>query len=200
MNSSRPVREPSISSDVGTPAVTATIVALIFFLLLFALGNAFNNGFVSDQTLWIFFSLALGVWLVVFFWSVGWIKKTIHALERVVNLDIDNDKVIGEPGSPALTNYMDQGNTKGGHPKTEFQKWVDGFNSFVDYCYANGTTMITLRREFTDRQIDSYRGYLISWGIGQWKGKNHKDGWEMTMDREAAQKILDRVDWLDRTQ
>jgi hypothetical protein len=199
MNSLKPVREPNLRADVATPAGSATLVAFIVFLIVILISAWANkNKPLSIDA--VFFGALLGliVWLGVYFRDSGWAKRAIYATEQVVKVDIDGDRFIGEPGHPYTYNTYTQ-NNKANREKTIWDNWREGFPKFVQYCYDNGTTVTALRRGgFTDNQIDSYRAYMINMGLAAWKGKSHKEGWELIVDEFTAQEKLDRIDWVEK--
>lgn len=196
LNTIKPVREPSLRSDVITPLAFSSITSFIAFIgIIFFV--RWRNGFVNIDTIFGIGFWGCLIWLAVFFWKSGLLQKTFYMVESVAGIDMNHDGVKGEPGHPAVVNNMKDKRVK---QATEFEKWRDAFYEFVEYCYNEGITTVALRRKFTDKQIDAYWAYMVRMGIGDWKGKSHKEGRILLVEQDEAEEILNRIEWMEQQQ
>lgn len=193
VNSYRPMREPSTKSDVDVPlkaAAGAMVLTMFLFVgIMLYLEQSFNKSMLG---LAIIICSVIGI--VVFFLMTRWSASVIWATERVAQVDMDDDGIIGEPTHPVLVNKNN--NRIRRDPAIE---WRNGFEEYVNHLYTtNGLNHHSAREKFTEKQINAYRDYAINLGIIKWKNpKNHQSGIELVLDQIEAELLLDKTMWVD---
>lgn len=194
VNSWRPVREPSTRSDVDVPLKAASGAMVFIFLLFFGI-MLYTGKPLTRSMLGLGIIICSIVGIGVFFLMMRWSASVVWAIEKVAQVDINNDHTIGEPSRLVPINR--NGNNNRYDPTTEWQK---GFYEYIKHLYSpDGLSHHGARKKFSEQQIMKYRDYALRLGVIKWKNeKNHQNGIELVVsDLSEAEGLADKAMWIE---
>lgn len=193
-----PRRAPSVHSDVVVPLWNAIITAAIWALVPFmALGVvlAYFEAWVPWWKLLGMFCVIVFAVRLLFAWDSEreWVKTTIDKLESFTGLDLPGNDDNGVHGFTK----NDSNSNRARNDAVALKR--ARLREFVEYAHSHATDTPSLRRAFSQSEINEFRNLLIQAGCATWKTQHHNQGWQFTHDLPASLDIVaKRIDFVER--
>lgn len=181
-----PRRAPSVQSDVAVPLLQAVVSAIVVGLLIAGILWLLDmRGDVIGQA---FVIVACSVLVIMWFYRLGWVEKTIERVETLSGVDLNGDGYV--PPHAYTVNAK-----AGKFDPIAFEK--ARLQEFIAYAYAHGTDTPTLRSQFNDKEIARFRVLLMQPNVGcaMWKAGHHNQGWQFTEPLEKTLEIVSGLQW-----
>jgi len=178
----KPIRQPSVASDVAVPFLQAVITALV-------LGTG------AATILWGFWNVRFGqAWyiasacgfVVSWLWRLGAVSETLWVIERALGTDITGDQVIGKPENHDHIIVAGGGATT----LTPIERKRAQFVEFLHGCEAD-TSMRRWEPVLGRERYVEFRDALIHGGLAEWiDPEKPQQGWKLT---RPAEEIIEAV-------
>lgn len=186
-----PYRQPSRGSDVAVPLLQAVISASLLTAVVGCTIWLGNDGGWAALLLLVFTGLLSAFW----FWSLGWVKSTLHKVETLMHQDLNGDGVVGaEPDlHPVVVNS--ERPRASDAAAAERQRRL---REFVVAGFHAGTGVRALKTAgFTDAEIEMFGAYLRDLGVAAWVSETyHKAGWRYLRSQEQIEQVIERTVWV----
>jgi len=178
----KPIRQPSVASDVIVPFLQAVITALV-------LGTG------AATILWGFWNVRFGqAWyiasacgfVVSWLWRLGAVSETLWVIERALGTDITGDQVIGKPEEHDHIIIAGGGATT----LTPIERKRAQFVEFVHGCEVD-TSMRRWEPILGRERYAEFRDALLHGGLAEWIDPDElRQGWRLT---RPAEEIIEAV-------
>lgn len=174
----RPMRQPSVASDVMVPFLQSIITGLIV-----GTGITTLLWHLADAPFW-------GTWVIIastsavaaWLWRLGTVSETLWTVERIIGRDITGDDVVGKPEAHIVTVRGPGVSTltPEERKRVEFIQFIRGIDATGDSTYRRWQHLLGRTK------YEEFRDALLKTGLAEWIDEsNHQRGWRLTMPGEA---------------